>query len=87
MSSYAASARIVATRPHLRAIDAGAELLPAGWVFPSVTPVPSVEADPPPTLAGPVIDLIDDDPSTWFERVSTGWGQLTWYLFNAEGWR
>jgi hypothetical protein len=87
MSSYAASARIVATRPHLRALDAGAEGPSAGWAFPPVAFVPRVEGDPPPTLAGPVIDLIDDDPSTWFERVSTGWGQLTWYLFNAEGWR
>ena len=87
MSSYAASARIVTARLHVRAHDPGMDRLPAVWSMPSVATGGSSEADPPPDRFGPVIDPIDEDPSTWFERMSIGWGQLTWYLFNPEGWR
>ena len=85
MSGYAASARIAAARPHLRALSAAPNAFPA-IVSPFMADT-APERIPPPAPTGPVIDLLDDDPSTWFERASIGWGQLTWYLFNPEGWR
>jgi|ERR687887_276556 hypothetical protein len=100
MSSYAASARIVSVRPHLRALGVGADSTGAiepessqavatatRWSEASASIGGSMNTALRPAPAGPVIDPIDDDPSTWLERISTSWGQLTWYLFNPEGWR
>jgi hypothetical protein len=86
MSSYVATARIASVRPHLRALEAVAEGMPI-WSLPTITAGDPSATVAPPVRIGPVIDPIDDDPSTWLERVSTSWGQLTWYLFNREGWR
>lgn len=85
MSRYAASARIATARPHMRALDAGASATSAMVMPPAPSDVS--EITPSPACSGPVIDLLDDDPSTWLERAAIGWGQLTWYLFNPEGWR
>jgi hypothetical protein len=97
MSSYAASARIGAVRPHLRALDISADstdedlfgggMPAASWSEVSASHGGPMDTQLPRAVASPVIDPIDDDLSSWLERVSIGWGQLTWYLFNPEGWR
>jgi hypothetical protein len=85
MSGYTASARIASARPHLRTLDPDANRPVTVWSLPFDASGGHSDTKSPPTI-GPAIDPIDDDPS-WLERMSIGWGQLTWYLFNPEGWR
>jgi hypothetical protein len=102
MSSYAVSARIVAVRPYLRALVIDADAVGTTGPQASFAIVRLMDVEVRGTefgraelespalerpVARPVIDPIDEDPSTWLERMSIGWGQLTWYLFNPEGWR
>ena len=85
MSSYAVSARIATTRPHLRAPDPGlTDAIPRR----ASSDVPDASEELPVLVTRlPAIDSLDEDPSTWLERMAVGWGQMTWYLFNPEGWR
>jgi hypothetical protein len=76
MAGYVAAMRIerIEIRSGVAARAFGADLEPA---------------EPPANL--PVIELAGTEPGTRLrqrlEEARTYFGQLTWYLFNAEGWR
>jgi hypothetical protein len=74
MSAYAATARIERVTPRF-VIGKPREGEVRAWV---------VEAD----LAVDVAAVQDDDPLVdRLTAVGERWSQLTFYLFNAEGWR
>jgi hypothetical protein len=86
MSSYTASARIDTARLHLRFVDAGPDGVGLPLPHWSGASGGTAETEPLPAVV-PAIEPIEDDTSTWWDRVSIEWRQLTWYLFNPEGWR
>jgi hypothetical protein len=74
MRAYAATARIERIAPHLvigQARDRVAEI----WAVPDTTDVEVAAVDD----ADPLIDRLT--------AISERWSQLTFFLFNAEGWR
>ncbi len=74
MSAYAATARIEGVAPRI-AIGQPRDRAGRAWIM---------EVD----LTADIAAVDDDDPLV--ERltaVSERWSQLTFYLFNAEGWR
>jgi hypothetical protein len=74
MRAYAATARIDRIVPHLvigRARDRVAET----WAVPDTTDVEVAAVDD----ADPFVDRLT--------AISERWSQLTFFLFNAEGWR
>ena len=74
MSAYAATARIERVTPRI-AIGQPRDGDLASWIVES-----EVTAD--------VAAIHDDDPLVdRLTAVSERWSQLTFYLFNAEGWR
>ena len=97
MSSYAASARIVAVRPHLRGSVIDADGVGTSWPEASnaiggrmefgLASADIERSGRERAVAGPVVDPINEDLSSWLDRMSTSWSQLTWYLFNPDGWR
>jgi hypothetical protein len=78
MSSYAATARIDKVAPRLVMGRVGATDVDA-WAL------PAFESD------DPIIDVaavaIDDPLVERLIAVQERWSQLTFYLFDAEGWR
>ena len=74
MSAYAATARIERVTPRI-AIGQPRDGDLAAWI---------VESD----VTADVAAVHDDDPLVdRLSAVSERWSQLTFYLFNAEGWR
>jgi len=74
MSAYAATARIKRVTPRI-AIGQPRDGDFASWVVESEITVDVAPVD-------------DDDPLLdWLTAIGERWSQLTFYLFNAEGWR
>ena len=74
MSAYAATARIERVTPRI-AIGQPRDGDLASWVVESAVTIDVAAVD-------------DADPlADWLTAISERWSQLTFYLFNAEGWR
>jgi hypothetical protein len=82
MPSYAASARITVTAPRLRFASARRSEETSSGRDEMATAGNAV--------AVTRLELLydeDDGFDAWLDRMREAWGQTTWYLFNAEGWR
>jgi hypothetical protein len=74
MRAYAATARIERIAPHL-VIGQARDRVVETWAVPDTTDVEVAAVDD----ADPLIDRLT--------AIGERWSQLTFFLFNAEGWR
>lgn len=74
MRAYAATARIERIAPHL-VIGLPRDRVDETWAVPDTTDVEVAAVDD----ADPFVDRLT--------AISERWSQLTFFLFNAEGWR